>query len=519
MTPNPLSEHVFTPKVGIARLPACEYPAPQTDKWSTDNPVSQALRRLADTMEWSNNDASGPFGKVIPRGARVLIKPNLVLHQNEGPGGMDCLVTHISLIRAATEAALQTEAAEVLVGDAPIQGCNFDVLVENTGLRTWAQSQMAQDSRFKGVRDFRRTIATLVHGVRVAAEDLQPEDRFTLFDLGRESLLEPISETGNRFRVAWYDPRLMARTHHPGVHQYLVAKEVVEADIIINLPKLKTHRKAGITCALKNLIGINGNKEYLPHHRVGGSQSGGDCYPGNGIIKRTIEYLSDRQNLTSSYAAGMMWRLLFAVFARTSRAQGDRTGTDGSWSGNDTIWRTCLDLNRILLYGRSEASRGNGVNGGAMSNGTIPAGIMTNEIQRRVIHIADAVIAGEGNGPLAPDPLSMGLLLASNNAAAMDWVGAHLLAYDPEKIALVRHAFDQFRWPIAHFPSSAVSVAGDLGMGSPQQVLEPIRQPVVHPVGWLDASANLPLGQSGSCGPPAGAREAAPVTSVDQWDG
>ena len=153
-------------------------------------------------------------------------------------------------------------------------------------------------------------------------ERLQSEDRFTLFDLGRQSLLEPISANGNRFRVAWYDPRLMARTHHPGVHQYLVAKEVVEADVIINLPKLKTHRKAGVTCALKNLIGINGNKEYLPHHRVGGSQSGGDCYPGNGAVKRALEYLSDRQNLTSSYAAGMLWRLLFAVFARTSRARG-----------------------------------------------------------------------------------------------------------------------------------------------------------------------------------------------------
>ena len=41
---------------------------------------------------------------------------------------------------------------------------------------------MALDTRFKGVRDFRRTIATLVHGVRVAAEDVQPEDRFTLFE-------------------------------------------------------------------------------------------------------------------------------------------------------------------------------------------------------------------------------------------------------------------------------------------------------------------------------------------------
>ena len=127
-------------------------------------------------------------------------------------------------------------------------------------------------------------------------------------------------------------------------------------------------------------------------------------------------------------------------------------------------------MNRILLYGRSDGRRGNG--------------IMTDEIQRRVIHVADAVVAGQGNGPLAPILSNLGLILGANNAAAMDWVGAHLLAYDPEKIALVRHAFDQFRWPIADFPNSSVSVAGDLGEGSPLRVLETIRQPVVHPIGW-----------------------------------
>jgi uncharacterized protein (DUF362 family) len=495
MASNPLSRHLFTPKVAIARLPSSTYPSANDE---ADNPISQALSRLAETMEWSdaNDKASGPFGKVIPRGARVLIKPNLVLHQNEGSGGMDCLVTHFSLIRAAAEAALQTEAAEVLVGDAPIQGCDFEALIETTGLKTWAQALAARDPRFKGVRDFRRTVATLVHGVRVAAEDLQPKDRFTLFDLGRESLLEPISEDGNRFRVAWYDPRLMAKTHHPGVHQYLVAKEVVEADVIINLPKLKTHRKAGITCALKNLIGINGNKEYLPHHRVGGSNNGGDCYPGNGKIKSTIEYLSDKQNLTTSYAAGMMWRLLFAVFARTSRARGDRTGTDGSWSGNDTIWRTCLDLNRILLYGKSDAT-------------------ITEEIQRRVIHIADAVVAGQADGPLAPQPLDLGLLLGSNNAPAMDWVGAHLLAYDPDKISLAKHAFDQFHWPIADFPSSEVSVAGDLGEGPPLSIIKSVRKPVVHPVGWRDAAIAEP-NRAGSSNGSSGDYEAAPIHSVGQ---
>jgi uncharacterized protein (DUF362 family) len=483
---NTLANHTSVPQVGIAQLPSPSYPTGP----ESDNPVSQALKRLADAMDWS--DETGPFGRVVPKGARVLIKPNLVLHRNEGSGGMECLVTHASVIRAAAEAALRTGASEVLVGDAPVQGCDFDKLVEGMGLRAWAKEQMARDPRFKGLRDFRRTTCVFVHGVRVAAEDLQPMERFRLFDLGGESMLEPISNGENRFRVAWYDHRLLAKAHHPGVHQYLVAREVVEADVIFNLPKLKLHRKAGITCALKNLIGINGNKEYLPHHRFGGSENGGDNYPGDSTVRRTLEYVRDRQNIASSRAEGRAWNVLAAVLARTSRALGDPYGTDGSWCGNDTVWRTCLDLNRILLYGRSD-------------------GTMGDEIQRRVVHIADAVVAGQGNGPLAPDPLGLGLIVGGNNASAVDWVGAHLLALDPEKVSLTRHSFDQFRWPITSFPSSNVSVVGDAGEGTPIAVTEKIRQPVHHPAGWREASVDLPSGRPGSRG-----QEVAPGPSVEQ---
>jgi uncharacterized protein (DUF362 family) len=488
MAENSIKDRVFDPAVGIVRT-SSSYPAVEQ---GAPNAITEALARLADLLKWSNEN--GPFGCVIPTGARVLIKPNMVLHQNEDPrhpgqAGMDCLVTHASLIRAATEAALRTGAAEVLVGDAPIQGCDFDALMQKTGLDKWAHEQRTRDARFKGIRDFRRTTCVLVHGVRVAAENLQSEDQFTLFDLGRESLLEPISSGDHRFRVAWYDHRLMAKTHHPGKHQYLVAKEVVEADVLINLPKLKTHKKAGVTCALKNLIGINGNKEYLPHHRVGSPKSGGDNYPDNGFVKHWLEFVSDRQNVTTSYAGGMVWHLFFALLARASRASGDRVGMDGSWSGNDTIWRTCLDLNRILLYGRAD-------------------GTMSEEMQRRVIHIADAVVAGQGNGPLAPEPLEMGLLLGSNNAAAMDWVGAQLLAYDPEKIALMRHAFEQFHWAITNFASRDVKLVGDLGAGPANGILEKLERCVNHPVGWRDAARRA----SGEC------TEKDLIASVDPTD-
>jgi len=310
--------------------------------------VSDALGRAARLLGWADGE-DNPLGRVVARGSRVLVKPNLVLHENQGPWGVEPLVTHPSLIRAAVEAALRAGAAEVLVGDAPVQGCDFDQLLEVTGLGAWADELQKSEPRFKGVQDFRRTTCTFDDGVRVAVEDVRPEEKFALFDLGGESLLEPVTDGRGSFRVTCYDPRLMQKTHAPGRHQYLVAREVLEADVVINLPKLKTHKKAGVTCALKNLIGINGNKEYLPHHRVGGSRLGGDCYAGASPFKRAIEFALDRQNTSNSSSVVKVWRGVGAQLERVANLLGDETGTEGSWSGNDTVWRTCLDLNRVLL--------------------------------------------------------------------------------------------------------------------------------------------------------------------------
>jgi len=459
-------EMLSDPRVAATALPAPTYPNGSAPAGQVD----LALGRVAKELGWSEGDR-GPFGRMIPRGARVLVKPNLVLHENEGPWGIVPLVTHLSLIRAVVEGALRAEAREVLVGDAPLQGCDFDRLLSVTGLGRWADALARREPRFKGVRDFRRTTCVFVNGVRLAAESLQSEERFVLFDLGHNSLLEPVTDERDSFRVTCYDPRLLARTHASGRHQYLVAKEVIEADVIINLPKLKTHKKAGITCALKNLIGINGNKEYLPHHRIGGSQTGGDCYPNNNPIKRFLEYAADRENMTSSVAVARVWHGVGTQFHRALRLMGDRLGIEGSWSGNDTIWRTCLDLNRILLYGQSD-------------------GMMAEQPERQVLHVVDAVVAGQGDGPLSPRPLPLGLILAGQNAAAVDRVGAHLLGYEPERVPLVREAFGNFQWPVTTFAPGEVVILGDWRRGSADEVFREreISMPVIHPLGWRDTT-------------------------------
>ncbi len=447
------------PRVAAARVDGGGYhPAAVTD----------AVRRLGETLGWADG-ARGALGSVIPAGARVLVKPNWVTHANQGTGGTEPLVTHGSLVRAVAEGALRSRAGAVVVGDAPLQACDFGALMADSGIGAWAEALAAQDPRFRGVHDFRRTRSTVEDGVRRAAEDQVPLDEFVLFDLAGESLLEPVTDDRARFRVTQYEPRLMARTHAPGRHRYLVARHVMEADVVINLPKLKTHKKAGITCALKNLIGINGNKEFLPHHRVGGAEAGGDCYPGASPVKRLLEHTLDLQNSTHAptiaRACDGVARVLHFAAART----GDRLGVEGSWSGNDTIWRTCLDLNRILLYGRVD-------------------GTLAPTPQRQVLNVVDAIVAGQGDGPLSPEPLPVGMLLAGGNAAAVDRVGARLLRYDPGRIPISREAFGRFRWPLAAFSAAEVALHGDLGHLLADQLPEPAYE-VRHPLGWLDAAA------------------------------
>jgi uncharacterized protein (DUF362 family) len=463
---DPAVHQAFDPRVGGIALPSATY-----DGEAGGRLVSAAFARVAASLGWATAER-GPLANIVPRGAKVLLKPNFVLHENQGPWGVEPLVTHGSLVRAATEAALQAGASQVIVGDAPVQGCDFAELLRATELDTWATSLAESEPRFKGIRDFRRTTCVVVNGVRMSNEGLLPEDQFVLFDLGGDSLLEPITDSRDSFRVTCYDPRLLAQTHSPGRHQYLVARDILEADVIVNLPKLKTHKKAGITCALKNLIGINGNKEYLPHHRVGGSTTGGDCYPGASLVKRALERVADRQNMAQSIVTGKVWQGVARQLDRVTRLQGDRLGIEGSWSGNDTIWRTCLDLNRILLYGRSDR--------------TMAAGI-----QRRVIHVVDAVVAGQGDGPLAPQPLPLGLIFAGHNAAAVDWVGARILGFDPDRVPVVRHAFDAFKWPLTASCPEATALAGDWAPDVAGRILSrrggPLL-PTVYPAGWVDAA-------------------------------
>ncbi|HMP76421.1 MAG TPA: DUF362 domain-containing protein [Kiritimatiellia bacterium] len=402
--------------------------------------VRQALAELGLDAERFGSPEWNPIGALVPPGARIVIKPNWVLHANEGVGGTDCLVTHASVLRAIADYALRAKPASLVVGDAPIQVCRFD------GIQALGFSRVAEWYRAQGapvvVKDFRRTVMDRSDRTVVVHEDQRSMDDFVLVDLGTRSRMEALSGDAKRFRVTMYDPRRLREHHRPGVHEYLVSRDILAADLVINVPKLKSHKKAGLTIALKNLVGINGLKDYLPHHRKGGADRRGDNYAETTWPKRIVEELLDFANrhLDRPRLYARITRFAYRVLF-FDRIRGKSTDVEGGWFGNDTVWRMCLDLNAILLYADEKAA-------------------LHPTPRRRLLHIADAIIAGEGDGPLKSDPYPMGAVLASMNASALDWMAAHLVGFDPARIPITREAFGLHPLPISSVTPDALECAG-----------------------------------------------------------
>jgi hypothetical protein len=202
---------------------------------------------------------------------------------------------------------------------------------------------------------------------------------------------------------------------------------------VLNLPKWKSHHKAGLTGALKNLVGINGQKDWLPHHRRGSRAEGGDEY----LEKNLFNALHTRFTEWEDTNPVLWQRRMLKVARRGASLLGKRTARtpyrEGSWYGNDTLWRTILDLNRALLYADRE-------------------GVLQTMQQRRVLSIVDGIIAGEGEGPLSCDPRPIGAIVAGRSSAAIDAHLCRLMGFDYRKTPSVARAFDAFELPIAPAP-------------------------------------------------------------------
>ncbi len=152
----------------------------------------------------------GGMGRFVRPGMRVLLKPNLL----EAAEHQQAVTTHPMVVQALVE-QVQEAGGSALIGDSP--GGPVEV-----GPRVYRKSEMTAVAE--------RTGATLVPFDKVTWKRLNGAD-------------------------------------------YFIARPIFEADLVINLPKLKTHNLVLYTGAVKNLFGtIPGTRKREVHCRAIGVQ-------------------------------------------------------------------------------------------------------------------------------------------------------------------------------------------------------------------------------------------------------
>ncbi|UCE86691.1 MAG: DUF362 domain-containing protein [Deltaproteobacteria bacterium] len=387
--------------------------------------VRAALRGLGlDASRFGGPDWN-PLGALVERGARVVLKPNFIRHYNPvADGSVESVITHGAVVRAVADYAALAVGTEgsVTIAEAPQQDCDFERIRELAGLDALVDFYAATLGRELEVIDLRTEAVDRRDGVIVSRRALPGDPRgYRTVDLGPHSFFEGSGLEPSRYRGADYDPGPTVEHHRDGRNEYLLSETVLSADLVVNLPKLKCHKKTGVTLALKNLVGINGDKNWLPHHTLGSTAEGGDEYPGSGALDRLRSQLIER-------ARGILRRGRGAAFFRGVRrletaVRGDAFVRSGNWHGNRTTWRMCLDLNRCLYY--SDAA-------GLHLDAPAPV--------RTVLSVMDAIVGGEGQGPLAPRDVPVGAVLAATDPVALDLVAIRLMGFAEDRIPKVREA-------------------------------------------------------------------------------
>ncbi|MEA3462161.1 MAG: DUF362 domain-containing protein [Bacteroidota bacterium] len=375
--------------------------------------IYKDMEKLVHVIEKS---IEGRLDRDLIKDKRVLLKPNWVKHSRNESDEI-CLRTHDNFILATIRILLEMGPASIFIADAPIQGCCWDRMISAKFLKEI--SSLSGEYKIPvQLKDFRRRTYSFTENKTETG--IRPLSDYNIVDLGEKSLLEAITLPGpSQFRVTDYDPDRMATAHAPGVHKYCIAKDYFDADVVISLPKLKTHQKTGITGALKNLVGINGDKDFLPHHRIGGTKMGGDCYPGRSFLRYRAELLLDAANRRQGKKSFWLWQKFSALLWRSS-LPGPEHQVAAGWYGNDTTWRMVMDLNRIAQY--CDAS-----------------GNMSDTPQRQLFSLCDGIIGGQGDGPLEPDPLPLGIVSFTNNSLLNDRVIAKLMGFPLDKMPLLNH--------------------------------------------------------------------------------
>ena len=136
---------------------------------------------------------------VSVKGLRVLIKPNLVEYEHG-----TIINTHANIVGAAAQAILSAGAREVIIAEGPGHRRDIEYLLVSTGL-------------YDHLKDLKIRFVDLNH------DDVRA---------------------------------VKLKSHFTRLESIHLPSELIQADFIVSMPKLKTHHWAVMTASMKNLFGV-----------------------------------------------------------------------------------------------------------------------------------------------------------------------------------------------------------------------------------------------------------------------
>jgi len=411
--------------------------------------VRESFLLLGYDRENSNTSQWNPLSFLVKSGEVVFVKPNMISERHKLNNDWDYVLTNGSVIRPIIDYLFLAMhgRGRVIIGDAPQTDSRFNEIVRLMGLK---EIQTA----YRQFKDFEIEIVNLQDEYWIQKDDviiekigLPGDPRGAIsFDLGKDSYLSEFDSQGRKYYGAFYDVDETNQHHSNGKHEYLVSRSPIMADVFISVPKLKTHKKCGLTVNLKSLVGINANKNWLPHYAFGSPEEGGDQFPVSqlkGKLENRIVVGVKRELLKKSpflqFLARKGKRLAYRVFGNT-----ERVVRSGNWYGNDTVWRMALDLNAILMYGEPDGS------------------FRTPTQAKRYLSIVDGIVSMEGNGPVAGTRKETGFILVGESPVATDAACARLMGFDMKKIPLIQDSFRRTRYPLAEFTLDDITIVSNV---------------------------------------------------------
>lgn len=363
-------------------------------------------------------DSLSEVKKRLPDRPRIFIKPNWVYDKpSRKKDNYDSMVTHKSVVLSAVSFLEELQPKQIILGDSPVQECVFENIV-NQDYKEAIQNRTKAELK---IIDLSRYSLSVNREIKYGKVENRDASSYLLFDLKDKSYLEPVSSGINRFQIPNCDSGELRKHHQKGRHEYQIYKDIFDVDLVVNLPKLKTHRKAGYTAAVKNFVGCVGDKTYLPHHRIGGTLLGGDSYPGSHPLRLLKELcLQKRNHVIPDIQEFDKWNGFAQFFSATDKwitraFHKNRQIFEGAWNGNDTVWRTALDIFTIIECADKQ-------------------GRFHEQPQREIWTLVDALVCGEGNGPLNPDPYNLGMILFSTSAQTLDYILGRMIGYSAEEV-------------------------------------------------------------------------------------